>query len=150
MLKNGSVKLSRKVKSQSLDETKAIACDLASRLAPGDVVAFFGDLGSGKTTFIRTLASKLCQIPKEHINSPTFQYLNIYNGDKTVYHFDLYRLKDSNDFVSAGFDEMLEAGGISCIEWAERILDILPERTICVTITHVSETERVIEVKSKA
>jgi tRNA threonylcarbamoyladenosine biosynthesis protein TsaE len=149
MLKNGSVKLSKKV-NKSLEETACYAREFAKSLKKGDVVAFFGDLGSGKTTFIRYLASELAKIAPESVNSPTFQYLNIYHGPSlSIYHFDLYRLKSASDFLALGFEEMLEGEGIACIEWAERIADILPERTISVAITHVAESERMIEVTKR-
>jgi tRNA threonylcarbamoyladenosine biosynthesis protein TsaE len=146
-LRNGLVKLNKRVKS--LEETAHLARSFAKELSPGAVIAFFGELGSGKTTFIRTLAGELCHIPLSTVNSPTFQYLNIYEGnERQLFHFDLYRLKGVDDFLSLGFEEMLSSNGVCCIEWAERIIDILPDETITVSLTHVSETERLIEVKN--
>lgn len=112
------------------------------------MLAFFGDLGTGKTTFIRYLAEALSGIAQESVTSPTFQYLNIYSGKVTVYHFDLYRLQGASDFVHMGFDELLGGDGICCIEWAERIEDILPPETLHITITHGHEGTRLINVKA--
>ncbi|MBS0635089.1 MAG: tRNA (adenosine(37)-N6)-threonylcarbamoyltransferase complex ATPase subunit type 1 TsaE [Verrucomicrobia bacterium] len=132
--------------TNSPEETKNVALDLASKVKPGAILAFFGDLGTGKTTFIRYLAEHLSQVHPDSVSSPTFQYLNIYNGPITVYHFDLYRLKDSTDFIQMGFDDMLHAGGICCIEWAERIEDILPADAIRISITHANEGQRLIQI----
>lgn len=130
--------------SNSPEETKSIAVDLATKVKPGAILAFFGDLGTGKTTFIRYLAEQLSLVHPDSVSSPTFQYLNIYNGPMTLYHFDLYRLKDSNDFIQMGFDDVLAAGGVCCIEWAERIEDILPADTVRISITHTPDGKRQI------
>jgi len=131
----------------SAEETQQLAKKIAPDLKPGQVVAFFGEMAAGKTTFIRTLASEVAGVAPELINSPTFQYLNIYNGNLTVYHFDLYRMKDPEDFLSMGFDELLYGDGICCIEWAERIETILPKEAITIRISHVAEMRRLIEMR---
>lgn len=92
------------------------------------VIALHGDLGAGKTTFIRGLASSLGADERE-VCSPTFTYLNIYQGRySTIYHFDLYRIPTETEFKAAGFDEFLQAGGVCCIEWSEKIASLLQER----------------------
>lgn len=110
----------------------------------GAVICLFGDLGAGKTTLIKGIVSALTQTVPEEVCSPTFAYLNIYEGKCPVYHFDLYRLEDEEAFLSLGFEEFLFSNGVCCIEWSERIAALLPPRTIRVTLTHVAEERREI------
>lgn len=131
-------------------ETRQLGKTLGQKLAPNTVVCFLGDLGAGKTTFIQGLVAGATGCPPEDVSSPTFVYLNIYEGAKTVYHFDLYRLKDPEEFVKMGFDEFFQAGGICCVEWSERIANLLPPDAVQVRISHVSEHEREIEICLKA
>ncbi|WP_420421856.1 tRNA (adenosine(37)-N6)-threonylcarbamoyltransferase complex ATPase subunit type 1 TsaE [Simkania sp.] len=140
MLSAGSKKISKT--SSSLEETAEIGRSIARDLAPGAIVAFFGDLGAGKTTLIKSLASGLTGIDPHEVSSPTFTYLHIYKGTCPVYHFDLYRLKNAADFLARGFDEYFDAGGICLIEWAERIDPILPEHTQRLEIKHLDENKR--------
>jgi tRNA threonylcarbamoyladenosine biosynthesis protein TsaE len=128
--------------SCSADETFQIAKAWGATLKSGDVIAFDGDLGAGKTTFIRGIADCF-GIDTHSVSSPTFTYLNIYKGTKTLYHFDLYRIKSEHDFLSAGFDDFLQEDAICCIEWAERVEALLKE---ChrVSITILSEEKREI------
>jgi tRNA threonylcarbamoyladenosine biosynthesis protein TsaE len=134
-------------RSSSVEETTEIASTLAKKLKAGDVLAFFGQLGAGKTTFIKTVAQAITGISEHAVSSPTFQYLNIYQGNLPFFHFDLYRLQGVEDFLSMGFDECFHQNGICCIEWAERICDILPSNTISVSMAHIEDTIRTIEVK---
>ncbi|MCE5318853.1 MAG: tRNA (adenosine(37)-N6)-threonylcarbamoyltransferase complex ATPase subunit type 1 TsaE, partial [Parachlamydia sp.] len=129
-------------------ETRQLGQNLGQKLAPNAVVCFFGDLGAGKTTFIQGLVAGVTGCAPEDVCSPTFVYLNIYEGAKTVYHFDLYRLKDPEEFVKMGFDEYFQAGGICCLEWSERIADLIPPDAIQVRINHVSEQKREICLKA--
>lgn len=117
-------------------------------LSPNSVVCFFGDLAAGKTTFIKGLVSGVEEIIPEtaEVNSPTFVYLNIYEGKKTVYHFDLYRLRDADEFLSMGFDELFFAGGICCVEWSERIPALLPADRIHIVMAHVDMNCRHITI----
>jgi tRNA threonylcarbamoyladenosine biosynthesis protein TsaE len=131
--------------SHSAVETYEIGMKFGSTLSTNQVVCFFGDLGAGKTTFIKGLAVGVLGDHQE-INSPTFTYLNIYQGNKTLYHFDLYRLHDADEFLSMGFDEVFDAGGISCLEWAEKIATLIPEDALCVQISHLTGDERKIEI----
>lgn len=130
--------------SHSEQETISIGKSFGQSLKDNQIVCFFGDLGAGKTTFIKGLVQGYADSPEEIVNSPTFVYLNIYQGKKTIYHFDLYRLKDSDEFLSMGFDEMLYAQGICLLEWSEKIENILPENCIPVTIEHKGESLRTI------
>src|SRR5262245_47888072 len=112
--------------THSAHETMLLGKKLGKELPDNSIVCFFGDLGAGKTTFIKGLASGAANFSVEEITSPTFVYLNIYEGKRSVFHFDLYRLKNVHDFIGLGFDEYFQAGGICCIEWSERISACLP------------------------
>ena len=130
--------------SQSQEETIALGQQLGSTLRPGSIVCLFGDLGAGKTTFIKGLVNALTGVEPHEVCSPTFAYLNIYEGATCVYHFDLYRLPDEAAFLSLGFEEYLFSSGVCCIEWSERIAKILPAHTLLITLTYGEEGERKI------
>jgi tRNA threonylcarbamoyladenosine biosynthesis protein TsaE len=133
--------------SHSATETTSLGYRLGSQLPLGSVVCFQGELGAGKTTFIKGLTAGATGLDPHFVQSPTFTYLNIYQGIKTIYHFDLYRLKGVNDFLNMGFDEYLEApDGICCIEWSERISSYLPTSSIYISLTHRSPEERLIKI----
>ena len=118
----------------SAEETLEFGKFLASRLSPGSVLALSGDLGSGKTTFVQGLAQGLgIDAP---IQSPTFVYFNGYSGTIPLFHFDLYRMKGIDDFLGLGFEEYFDAGGICAIEWAERIVPLLPKRAWHISFSH--------------
>lgn len=130
----------------SAAETMALGEQFGKSLPDNSVVCFFGDLAAGKTTFIKGLTTGIEKLDHTQVSSPTFVYLNIYEGQKTVYHFDLYRLRDADEFLSMGFDELFYAGGICCIEWSERIPSLLPSNCIHVVMAHVSESIRHITI----
>lgn len=135
--------------SHSAVETHELGRVLGEQLLPNSLVCFFGDLGAGKTTFIKGLASGVLGTQGEEVNSPTFTYLNIYHGTKTLYHFDLYRLHDADEFLSMGFDEVFDAGGVTCLEWAEKIIALIPDDAICVKMSHLGGDLRKVEIFSK-
>jgi len=128
-------------------ETRAFASEWGRQLKKNSIICFFGDLGAGKTTFIKGLAEGAAGISSDQVNSPTFVYLNIYQGTSTIYHFDLYRLRDADEFLSMGFEEYLFAGGICCVEWSEKIESLLPPQTIRVHIEHQDESKRRITIE---
>lgn len=133
--------------SSSEEQTMQHAYQFGQSLVPNSIVCFHGDLGAGKTTFIKGLVSGATNCLPSEVNSPTFVYMNIYEGQKTVYHFDLYRLNHADEFLGMGFDDLLYANGICCIEWAERIQNLIPPHAISVTIQHTGEHERHIVIK---
>lgn len=133
-------------KCTSADSTIQVGYEIGKSLPNGSIVCLFGDLGAGKTTFIKGIAAGAAAIDIHQVISPTFVYLNIYKGNRIVYHFDLYRLKDADEFLSMGFDEMLFDQQICCIEWSERIASLLPETCIKITLEHESETCRSIRI----
>jgi len=122
--------------------------EIARALAkPNLILALKGDLGAGKTTFLKGFISTLASIHPDQIQSPTFTYLQVYSD--TLYHFDLYRIKHYEQFESAGFADYLKAGGICCLEWADRIEDHLPSTTYFLEISYVSATHRLCSLYQK-
>lgn len=136
--------------SHSAAETFELGRRLGQELNTPKVVCFFGELAAGKTTFIKGLVFGATQIDPSNVQSPTFTYLHIYEGQKKVYHFDLYRLRDIDEFLSMGFDEYFEADGICCIEWSERIASYLPSNSLHITLLHMGEDQRMITLQTPA
>lgn len=130
----------------SASETFDLGRKLGETLSTSAVICLFGELAAGKTTFVKGLAYGVGQIDPSAVQSPTFTYLHIYEGTRKVYHFDLYRLRDIDEFLSMGFDEYFDADGICCIEWSERIAPFLPSDSIRVTLEHVQEDQRLVRI----
>lgn len=130
----------------STEQTINVGQEIGRQLTSGSIVCLFGDLGAGKTTFVKGLAAGAAGIEVQQINSPTFVYLNIYQGQRTIYHFDLYRLRNANDFLEMGFDEMLFSDGICCIEWSEKIAELLPSNCLRISLHHQGEGTRIIRI----
>lgn len=115
------------------------ACDFAK------IFAFYGNLGAGKTTFIKSICKALGV--SEEVTSPTFALVNEYQGeDAIVYHFDFYRIESEIEAYDIGIDEYLDSGAYCLIEWPERIPSILPAEAIQIQIQSISTTTRTIEV----
>lgn len=134
--------------SRSENDTFELGCDLGQKLSAGDVLCFFGDLGAGKTTFIKGVVFACTGEARETVVSPTYTYLTIYPGAVPVYHFDLYRLKGEEDFTGMGFDEYFYREGVCCVEWSERIESLLNfPQVIRVEISHRGESTREITIK---
>lgn len=132
--------------SISREQTIALGKRLATLLNLGDVVLLTGDLGAGKTTITKGIASGLNITEK--VNSPTFNILKIYlKGDKPLFHIDAYRLE--NDKKDIGLDEYIGEAGITVIEWPLYIKHLLPEETLEINITHRDLTSRNITLKGK-
>jgi tRNA threonylcarbamoyladenosine biosynthesis protein TsaE len=127
-------------------ETETVAATLARTLRGGECVALHGDLGAGKTQFVRGLVAGLGGSPRA-VSSPTFVLLNVYEGGRlTVYHLDAYRVHGSEDFEAIGFTELLEQGGVVVVEWADRVAELLPPDCLHVFIEPVGEGRRQIEL----
>ena len=132
--------------SHSAEETERFGESLAQELRAGDVLAFTGSLGMGKTAFTRGLARGLgC---RGRVTSPTFTIVNEYEGKTPLFHFDMYRLGSSDELFDIGWDDYLARGGVCAVEWSERVSDALPGDTIFVDIARGEEGEntRVITV----
>lgn len=137
--------------TSSAEETIALARVFAGRLRRGDIVTFFGDLGSGKTQFVKGVcqAFKTCT----PATSPSFVILNRYNGidehkgELLVYHFDLYRVKSLAEIYDLGYEEFLQSDGICLIEWAEMLGELLPKQRYDVRFSlGADENKRRIEI----
>src|SRR5438067_2370130 len=125
-----------------------VAGELAGRLRGGECVALHGQLGAGKTQFVRGLVRGLGGRERS-VSSPTFVLMNVYDGGRlAVYHLDAYRVHGPEDFEAIGFGELLEQGGVVVLEWAERVAELLPAGTIHVRITATAERSRRIEVEN--
>lgn len=123
----------RTVIIESEAETRKLGLEIAAKAEPGDVVALIGDLGTGKTALTRYIAEGLGITST--ISSPTFTIVKEYkNGRMPLYHFDVYRLGDSEDFLDIGAEEYLDGNGLCVIEWADIVADVLPEDTILIHI----------------
>ena len=131
--------------SHSPAETEAIAQRLAQHLSPGDVVAYEGGLGMGKTAFTRGLARGLGYTG--HVTSPTFTIVNENEGSGLpLFHFDMYRLGGSDDLFDIGWEDYLDRGGVCAVEWSENVDDAL-EDPITVTIQKLGEDSRRITIE---
>ena len=130
--------------SASEQDTEALGRALVQRLQPGAVVAFTGDLGAGKTAFVRGMAQGL-GIP-QRVTSPTFTIVNEYEGGRLpLFHFDMYRLRDTDDLFDIGWEDFPRRGGICAVEWSENIRDALDEDTLWVDIRRgVTDGQRII------
>jgi tRNA threonylcarbamoyladenosine biosynthesis protein TsaE len=129
--------------SSSPEETIAIGRFIAPHLLPGHILAIEGDLGTGKTTLIKGLAA---QCSNALVSSPTFTYLQIYEGIPPLFHFDLYRLKEPQEFLQMGFTDYFQQEGICCIEWPQRIESLFPPGVVRICLRHVEENKREIAV----
>ena len=119
-------------------ETEALGETLARRLGPGDVVAYRGDLGAGKTAFTRGLARGLGCTGR--VTSPTFTVVNEYEGRLPLFHFDLYRLEGEDALYDVGWEDYLDRGGVCAVEWSERAEAALPRETVWVSIRRCAES----------
>lgn len=130
--------------SKNENDTMLIAKKLAEKFTGGEVIALNGDLGAGKTVFVKGLAKGL-KIT-ELITSPTFTILNCYKGRLELFHFDMYRIDEVSEASEIGVKEHFESGGVCVVEWAEKIEELLPEDLIRIDITKAGENIREITI----
>ena len=126
----------------SSDETIRFAKLFAHRIKPNDIVLLTGDLGAGKTTFVKGLAEGLGSL--DLVQSPTYVYLQIYEANMPIFHFDLYRIHQESDFLAMGFEEYFTKDGVTLIEWPERIPNLSPSHAFHIRFDTVSENERTV------
>jgi len=131
--------------SQSEKETTALGERFAETLRPGAVVALYGDLGAGKTAFVRGMARGL-GIPAR-VSSPTFTIVNEYPGKTPLFHFDMYRLGGADELFEIGWEDYLDRGGVCAVEWSENVEEAFPPDTIRVTLEKTDEETRVIDIE---
>lgn len=133
--------------THSREETIEVAEQLARGLQKGDVLALYGDLGSGKTTFTKGIGKGLGVKDARHINSPTFVLIKEYEARIPMYHLDLYRLDNIEAIEDICVEEYIYGDGVAIVEWAEKMKDILPEKHIAVKFTIKGDEEREIEIE---
>ncbi len=133
------------VTTHSEEETEALGERLAKCLRAGSVVALYGDLGAGKTAFVRGMARGL-EI-EESVTSPTFTIVNEYPGEPPLFHFDMYRLKNAGELYDIGWEDYLDRGGICVTEWSENVEEALPEDAVRVVFERLSDTDRRIRIE---
>ena len=130
-----------KLQSDSPDQTMKIAKEFSEKVKEGDVICLRGDLGAGKTQFVRGFVQGFGFTGNE-VSSPTFTVINEYRGEPSIYHFDCYRLEHFSEAVEIGAEEYFYGDGISIIEWPDKISEILPNDSINITIKVLSENKR--------
>jgi tRNA threonylcarbamoyladenosine biosynthesis protein TsaE len=128
--------------TRAYEQTLDVGETFARGLKPGDVVCLYGDLGAGKTAFVKGMARGLGISPAA-VHSPTFTLMNVYKGRLPLYHFDLYRIT-AGDLAGIGYEEFFYGQGITAVEWSERLEELLPADRWQVTLTHGGEDRRVI------
>ena len=132
--------------STGLKQTIAIAADFAGKLEPGAVIALEGDLGAGKTQFVRGVVQGLGGDPLA-VSSPTFVLLNIYQTPRgKVYHLDAYRISGPEDLEGIGFEEILEQEGFVLVEWWQKVRELIPQKHWTVSLSATAVHGRDIEI----
>ena len=133
--------------SHSAKETIDFAQRFSKILRQGDILCLRGNLGAGKTTFVKGLASGL-KIKKSVVTSPTFVLMNVYEGKIPVYHFDLYRI-EGVELERLGYEEFFYGEGVAVIEWAERLKAAMPKEYFSVVFKHGGDDLRVLTIKAR-
>ena len=131
--------------SKSEQETERIGSEFAASLPGGTVVAMYGDLGAGKTAFVRGMARGMgldCRV-----SSPTFTIVNVYLGQRELIHFDMYRLSDADELFDIGWEDYLNRGAVCAVEWSDKVQDAFFGDEIVVRIEKLSDTERKITIE---
>ncbi len=135
------------VKTASPQETIEFAKRWAKQVKPGSVLCLEGQLGSGKTTFVKGLAEGLGLKHPEQVKSPTFVLMHIYKAKTPLYHFDCYRLDSAEELENIGFEDFVgDPQSIACIEWAEKAAKILPPDACHIRFEILESTERCITI----
>lgn len=137
----------RKIIQNELDMRK-FGIELAKTLKPGDMIALIGDLGAGKTTLTKSIAEGLGIT--EMITSPTFTIVREYHeGRLPLYHFDVYRITSREEMYELGYEEYFFGQGVCVIEWADLIMDLIPENSIIINMEYgAGESERICEIQN--
>ncbi len=128
--------------TNSTEETIEFGKEIGAKLRGGDVIAFIGGLGAGKTTFTRGLAIGMGL--GDEVTSPTFALVNEYRGKINLYHFDMYRIMNAESLETTGFYDYMSEDNVLAIEWSENIKDCLDKSTIYITINRIDDDTREI------
>ena len=134
--------------TNSESETEALGAKLAPMLPDGSVVAFYGELGSGKTAFVRGMARGMGI--DALVNSPTFTIVNEYIGPRSLFHFDMYRLGGADELYDIGWEDYLARGGVCAVEWSENVAGAFEGDEVVVTFRKLGDTTREITVEGGA
>ena len=129
----------------SSEETIRLGKKIGYKLAPGDIITLHGSLGCGKTTIVKGIADSL-EIDDE-ITSPSYTLISEYEGRLSLYHMDLYRIESIEEFELLGAEELLYGTGVSIIEWAEKIEQLLPDSCISISFDIDADAERDIQIE---
>ncbi|MBD8348669.1 MULTISPECIES: tRNA (adenosine(37)-N6)-threonylcarbamoyltransferase complex ATPase subunit type 1 TsaE [unclassified Dysgonomonas] len=135
------------IEIKSLDTITDAAIEFVKQMGDNTVFAFHGEMGAGKTTFIKAICEKLGVT--DVINSPTFAIINEYRADsgELIYHFDFYRINKEEEAFDFGYEDYFYSGCICFIEWPERIESLLPHDTVHVTVKEIENGSRLVEIK---
>ncbi len=134
-----------KFESNSVEETIAHGRKFAEQLSPGSVVCLVGELGTGKTHFMKGIASYY-GVKETDVSSPTFTLINEYRGTTPIFHFDCYRLEDEQEAIEIGVEEYLYGEGISIVEWPSKMSGLIPEEAVYIEIKHAGNSKRIIHI----
>lgn len=133
--------------SKNAKETILIGRMISSSLSGGDVICLSGALGAGKSQLAKGIISSLTGIDIQDILSPTYTYMNFYEGETDICHFDLYRLTSTESFEKLGFEDyLLDNKTLSIIEWPDKIQNLLPENTLDITIDYLDNEQRLLKL----
>ena len=142
--------MTKQIITYSAGETENVGAELAKTLSRGDFVAMYGELGVGKTAFIRGMAKVLC--PTARVQSPTYTIVNEYRGDVSLFHFDMYRIDSEETLYATGFFDYADRG-ITAAEWCENIEGFVPESSVNVKIekdlSSGDENKRIITIEDR-
>lgn len=122
---------------KNVDELTSLGIQLGKNCDGSDIICLIGDLGTGKTHLTKGIAKGLNI--EDHITSPTFNIVNEYDGRLKLYHFDVYRVNDPDEIAAIGFDEYIFGEGVSVIEWANYIEDLIPEESLTINISKLPD-----------
>ena len=145
MDENLKIKTVASVFTKSEKETEDFAKTFAKNLKKGDFIALYGELGSGKTAFVRGLADVFCKGIR--VSSPTYAIVNEYKGDPDIYQFDMYRITDEEGLYSTGYYDYFEKGGVIAVEWSEKVSGAFFGDEIRVRLEKRGDTERAIPIE---
>ncbi len=137
-----------KITTHSPKETQKIGERLARQCQGGEIFCLSGNLGAGKTTFVKGIARGL-KIDEQKVNSPTFVIMNVYEGRLPLHHFDFYRLEDPKEIGGIGYDEFLYGNGVAVIEWSERFGPLMPPEYLAVELSDAGEDSRILRFVPK-
>ncbi|MDP8258040.1 MAG: tRNA (adenosine(37)-N6)-threonylcarbamoyltransferase complex ATPase subunit type 1 TsaE [Candidatus Aadella gelida] len=137
----------KEIITNSPEETVELGNEIAKKLAKGDLVALCGDLGAGKTMFVKGLAKGLGVEDYLHVNSPSFVILKEYSGRMRLYHFDVYRLQEESFAQTLDYRQYFYGNGITVVEWANKIEELLPDEYVRIEAEHIGPEKRKFTIK---